>query len=359
MRHPRLAFETFRRYVNSPILNKDERNFHELIRPVLEWSNTFGGNLHGIVRAHHKNYQEALSRFGKIDLIHAHVSYPAGWAAMQLSKHTGVPFVLTEHMGPFPPEIPRFILQGKLTRWLENPLKSAEATIAVSPSLANRISSFGLPLPIVIPNVVDERRFQLRKRDSTNRPFTFFTLCGITPEKGIPELLQAIKLALVNEPNLHFKIGGAGEYLDEYVQLSAELGLSRVVEWLGPVDRERVPDQYMGSDAFIMVSHHETFGVVYAEAIACGLPIIATRCGGPEFIVNQNNGVLVDVGNIAEIAKAIVGVYRGYSRFNAGAIREDFMARFSRKTVVDQLSKCYSAVLSNDSGTKSAGAHQA
>lgn len=353
IRRPKILADTIIRYLSAPAVQRNDlRHFHELTRPVLEWSEALGGNLRGIVRAHYKNLREATSRFGKIDLIHAHVSYPAGWAAMKLSGRTGIPFVLTEHMSPFPVDIPKYIQRGRLTHWLREPLQAAAAIIAVSPSLADRICSFGLPMPRVIPNVVDERRYQITRRNSAGRLFTFFTLCGMSPQKGIPDLLQAIRLAIADEPELHFRIGGTGEYLNEYKRLSEEFGISAAVEWLGAVKREDAPELFMQSDAFIMVSHHETFGVVYAEAIACGLPVIATRCGGPEFIVNRNSGVLVEVGNIAEIARAILEVYREHEKFDAKVIREEFMARFSRKAVIDQLAKCYGDVLSMNAGTE-------
>lgn len=91
---------------------------------------------------------------------------------------------------------------------------------------------------------------------------------------------------------------------------------------------------------------HETFGVVYAEAIASGKPLIATRCGGPESIVNAINGQLVDVGDVPALARVMQDMAANWHRYSPQAIRHDFEARFSRPAVVHQLRALYRQVTS-------------
>jgi glycosyltransferase involved in cell wall biosynthesis len=81
------------------------------------------------------------------------------------------------------------------------------------------------------------------------------------------------------------------------------------------------------------------------EALACGKPVIATRCGGPEAIVHEGNGLLVPIGDVQAIASAMVKVARSSDRYNADDIRNDFMKRFSRPAVVGQLLTLYRSVL--------------
>jgi glycosyltransferase involved in cell wall biosynthesis len=320
-------------------------NLWVINNPCLTWSpRILEGNMRGIIDAHKKNFRYAMSHIGKPDLIHAHVTYPAGWIAMHLSKEFGVPYLIKECMGPFPFEIPMFINNdGSLTRWIHEPLENAAQVIAMSPSLADSMAGFGFKRPLVIPYPVDDRRFTpvpyVRKQK-----FHFFTLCGLSPEKGIPDLLRAIPLALREVPNLCFKIGGTGNE-EEYKQLSQMLGIEELVEWLGPVSREDAPRYFSECDAFIMVSHLETFGMVYAEAIASGKPVIATRCGGAEFIINNENGFLVDVGNVEKIAEAMICMYRNYDKFDNKKIRQNFLTRFSRGAIVEKLIKCYEDIL--------------
>lgn len=348
LKRPLAALSVLWDFIRNGRISKTEQlpNLWIINNPCLTWSpRLLEGNMGGIIEAHKKNFRYAMSHMGKPDLIHAHVTYPAGWIAMHLSKEYGVPYLIKECMGPFPFARPLFINDdGSLTRRIREPLENATQVVAMSPSLADSMVNLGFKRPLVIPYPVDDRRFAPVKYDR-NQKFQFFTLCGLFPEKGIPDLLRAIPLALREEPNLFFKIGGAGRE-EEYKQLSQMLGVAEFVEWLGPVSREDAPRYFSESDAFIMVSHLETFGMVYAEAIASGKPVIATRCGGAEFIVNNENGFLVDVGNVEQIAEAMIDMYRNYDKFDDNLIRQGFIAKFSRCAIVEKLIKCYEDILS-------------
>lgn len=314
----------------------------EVFNPALYWSHRlpFGG-ADRLIDANRRNLRLASERFGKIDLIHAHVSYPAGYVTSVLSREFGIPYVLTEHMGPFP--FPSLVKNGKPLPEIAQAFSEAAATIAVSPALAERIVSFGYREPVVIPNVVDERRF------SPGEPrldkFVFFTLCGLTGEKGIDHLLEAI--ALWNPPadRFEFRIGGDGPMREAYRAMAERLGVADRVKWLGPVSREEAPEQFRACHVYVMPSRHETFGVVYAEAIASGKPVIATRCGGPESIVNDMNGRLVDVGDVGGLSEAMKDVSARWEEFSPAAIRQDFERRFSRPAVVGQLRALYETVV--------------
>ncbi len=347
LKQPSALWKTFGSFIRASSFTEVAclPNLVEINRPCLTWTpRLLNGNMRGLVAAHKKNFLHTMERFGKPDIIHAHVTYPAGWIAMQLSQEFEVPYLIKECMGPFPFRTPKFINRdGSLTHWIREPLEKADQVIAMSPSLADSIANFGLRRPLVIPYPVDERRF-LPGAEERKQKFQFFTLCGLSFEKGIPDLLRAIPLALREVPDLVFKIGGAGKQ-DEYMQLARELGIAGAVEWLGPVTREAAPRCFSESAAFIMMSHLETFGMVYAEAVASGKPVIATRCGGPEFIVNEKNGFLVEVGNIEQIAKAMVEMYRSYEKFDQDAIRRDFLARFSRGAIISQIVQCYEKIL--------------
>jgi glycosyltransferase involved in cell wall biosynthesis len=205
------------------------------------------------------------------------------------------------------------------------------------------VTSFGYPIPRVIPNMVDERSFALGEPQAEK--FIFFTLCGISKQKGIDHLLEAI--ALWNPPaeKFEFRIGGDGTQRVQYQAKAIALGLSDRVKWLGAVSRDKAPELFQQCHIFVMPSRHETFGVVYAEAIACGKPIIATRCGGPEFIVNEGNGLLVDVGDVPALSLAMQKMAANWSHYKPTAIRQDFDKRFSRLAVVSHLRSLYNEVL--------------
>ncbi|MDH0957203.1 glycosyltransferase [Pseudomonas chengduensis] len=315
---------------------------NEIFNAQIYWSGRlpFGG-LRQLVAVNRRNFQLAQQRFGPIDIIHAHVSYPGGYIASLLSQEFGVPYVLTEHMSPFP--FPNLMCGGEPVPEIAQAFRQAAAVIAVSPSLSQRVASFGYPAPRVIPNMVDECAFAPGRPSSSKT--VFFTLCGISEQKGIDHLLEAI--AIWNPPSdkFEFRIGGEGPQLETYRAKAQTLGISDKVLWLGAVSRTDAPSMFRDSHIFVLPSRHETFGVVYAEAIASGKPIIATRCGGPESIVNEFNGLLVDVGDVPALAQAMHTLSTNIECYSPQAIRQDFEKRFSRQAVVSQLRTVYDEVL--------------
>jgi glycosyltransferase involved in cell wall biosynthesis len=99
------------------------------------------------------------------------------------------------------------------------------------------------------------------------------------------------------------------------------------------------------SDAFVLASEHETFGVVVAEAMACGCPVIATRCGGPEWVVGPGCGLLVPVGDTASIADGIVALACGQADNDTESARQSIVERFGQEAVASQLEDVYREVL--------------
>jgi glycosyltransferase involved in cell wall biosynthesis len=322
-----------------PFLLKRNKNLIEIYNPVLLWTDKLSGYNRNLVKANLKNYLVAEKEFGKIDLMHCHVSYPAGFVGMKISEKNKIPYIITEHMGPFPFEI--FLKNGKLSDDIKNPLAKANQAIAVSNALANSIFGFGFKKPVVIPNLVNELSFLPGKINDEKSKFTFFTLCSMVDSKGIMDLLQAIKIVVDKNKNILFRLAGEGDDLEKYMKFSKQNGLDNYVNWIGKIEHEKILIEYQNCDCFILTSKHESFGVVYAEAIACGKPLIATKCGGPEDIVNDENGLLVEVGNIEEIAKAILYMAENHKKYNTEIIRKYFLENFSRKVVTEKIVKVY------------------
>lgn len=320
-------------------------NLVEFRHPVLAWpERVMGGNREGIARANHDNLRRAAARFGAIDVIHAHVSYPGGYAAMRLSEASGIPYCVTEHMGPFP--LPVYRREDEsLAPALRAPLERADARIAVSPMLAKTIAGFGIQEPEVIPNLIDERRYAVAARPA-GAPFTFYTLCVMDHGKGVADLLRAAALFLQRAPaerraGVRFRLAGAGPALGEFQALAAELEIAPWIEWSGQLSRDEARAGFAACDCFVLPSHHESFGIVYIEAHASGRPVIATRCGGPEVIVTEDNGVLVDVRDVAALAEALDFMFDGAARYDAALIRAQAVERFGRAAVVDRLEAVY------------------
>lgn len=323
-------------------LIKKKRNLIEIYNPVLLWTDKLNGYNRNLVKANLKNYLLAEKEFGRIDVVHCHVSYPAGYIGMKLSEKNEIPYIITEHMSPFP--FNSYKIGNELKDEIKLPLLNAKVRISVSKSGQKGIEYYGIESPIIIPNLVNEDFFVIKDVKAREK-FTFFTLGGMIPQKGILDLLNAIKNVVNIRKNLCFKIGGTGYELDKYKEFSEMNNIDGYISWLGQLTPKQALDEFHNSNCFILTSKHESFGVVYAEAIACGKPVIATKCGGPEDIVNEENGLLVETGNIEEISNAILYMTDNINKYDSKKIREDFLNRFSRKVVTEKIVNVYKECL--------------
>lgn len=283
---------------------------------------------------------------GPIDLIHAHVSYPAGYVSSLLSQFYTIPYLITEHMGPFP--FDRYMKKGRPVPEIDQAVASAGQVIAVSNTLAHRMEKLGYCQPVVIPNMVDEECFLPGRKTRSKKTFRFLTLATMKSSKGIGDLLNAISIWSPRKDDVEFVIAGYGGEKDQFMNKSKELGIDNLVSWPGKIARKDVPAMMADCDAFVLPSHHESFGIVYVEAMACGRPVIATRCGGPEMIVNDKNGRLIPVGDPASLANALQWMYENSETFQPEQIRAGFMENYSKKAVTAQITDQYERLLGRE-----------
>jgi len=329
-----------------PSIKKIAPNVWEFRQPALVWNQRIlSGNLAKIVQAHEANFLSAQKKLGRIDIIHAQSVFRAGLIARRLSQKYHLLYIIDEHVWPFPSG--EFKKNKLLEREIFRALQGAAKVTAVSHAVQKDLKKCGFS-SVYIPNAVDENDFKpiLKKN---HRPFIFFTLGRITVEKGIGDLIKAAAIIIKTNKIVQFRIGGEGADLKSFQQKARELKVDRFIKWLGPLNRSQVKKEFQNCDAFVLPSHHESFGVVYIEALACGKPIIATRCGGPESIVNQKNGLLVNVGDIDSLAGAMKKMIEDIQLYSPNEIRKDFLTKYSYKAVAKKLMDIYDTVTKNDS----------
>ena len=319
-------------------------NLVEYFKPVWTWRYAWAkGNLAGVVQSNRENLARASAERGRMDVIHAHVSFPAGEVAMRLSRESGIPYLITEHMGPFP--FRHLLRRGELVPEVREPLRAAARVTAVSRALARAIRERAGVEAVVVPNGVDGDWFSPAPGPlARHEGYTFLSVSSLTPAKGVGDLLAAFARLGPAVP-ARLRVVGAGTHAAEFRALAGRLGVAARVTWLGAVGRETVRDEMRACDAFVLASHHESFSVVLAEAIACGKPVLATRCGGPEDIVDGTNGELVPVGDVIALAGALQRFAGRERAFDAAAIRAGFEARFSAVVVARRFAELYRDVV--------------
>lgn len=223
-----------------------------------------------------------------------------------------------------------------------NAISHAHYIIAVSPALQHKIIDLDLQNSVCIPNLTDEEFFKPTLTVPDKGQIILFMLGRMVEQKGVPILLNALNKLSDNQIKL--RIGGDGENIDEYKNIASKLNL-RNVSWLGLLNRTEVRNELQQCHILVLPSLHENLPLVLLEAIACGKPIIATKCGGPESIVNEDNGLLAEVGDSDDLAHKISWMIDHYDRYKPEIIRADFMNRFSQKVVGNQIMELYKKVM--------------
>lgn len=345
---PRHIKQSIKNFINC---KNNEKEVKKVLNNYIEYhwksflwtTKIFNGNFNNLLKNHRDTLENLLDSGVTIDVIHSHVSYPAGYIAYLLAKEFDIAYVITEHMGPFPFE--GYLKNKKIKQQIEIALENSAKIIAVSNSLKNEILTFGIKKEaVVINNFIDEDIYMYRSPKSKKDKFTFLSVGGMTYQKGIDVLLEAIK-NLAYKHNIEFRIVGDGPQREEYIKLSKDYHISSRVNFIGKLDRVDVVEEFKNCDAFILPSRHESFGVVYIEALACGKPIIATKCGGAEDIVNEINGKLVDVGNVEQLEKAMLEIIDNIDSYDEEIIKNDFLKRFSKKINTKKYIDLYKEVL--------------
>lgn len=283
-------------------------------------------------------YRKAVSLYGKPDVIHAHF-YFLGAIASTLKSRFGVPLVLTEHSSKM--NCPLSSISPLDRAIAERAYRNADRVISVSSALAGRLNdNFGIKAP-VISNVADVSNFGYHARQydgqSSESVFRFVSVGNLIPLKHFHVLLDAFALAFPSDGRVLLTIVGGGPESHNLRKKAHELGISKHVCFTGAVPRDRVRDEMYAAHAFVLASSTETFGLVYAEAMATGLPVIATECGGPQDFVNEYNGILVPVGDVRKLADALERMKNSAGWFDGREISEGIIRRFSEKTIGEQV----------------------
>lgn len=262
---------------------------------------------------------------GEVDLIHAHGAVFHGLPAWKLGRRLDVPVLVTVHTGPFDK-----LLRRPTIRWLtQRTLESVDCVCPVSHDLRRQIQSAQIrPRRMdVTYNPVDTDLFLPSKRRESHRRIAF---AGRLEEyKGGLRVVKAFADIAGRWPGWTLSVGGDGpERRAIQAFLDANPSLTGRVQLLGGYEKPQLADLFARSDFFVCPSRHETFGLVIAEAMSAGLPVIGPNCTAPPEYVDARSGLLVPPDDVSAIARAMEQMLQGLSSYNRNAIRESVVQRF-------------------------------
>ena len=337
-------------YPNQRWFQKDSKNTKEkypVIRPfTLSFPRFFMQKLYPASLAF------TLRRFGReffdnCDIIHAHNAFPEGVASVKAFGKRK-PIIVTVHGS----DVTVFAMKLNLRPDIVNSLNKVKNIICVSNYLSDKLKEIGVTSRIeIIPNGINTELFSPGDRTGAckllgldaNRHRIIF-VGNFVKVKGIEYLIQAMPAVLKKYPDCELVLLGArpdSKDFNKYKKHIASTGIRNYVRIVTIVPHEKLPLWMQASDLLVLPSINEGFGIVAAEALACGIPVVATKSGGPEDIVKDGLGVLVPPEDYELLGEGIVSVLDGTGILNSEAMVKSIKSRFSYDIISKKIIEVY------------------
>lgn len=272
----------------------------------------------------------------KPDLIHAHFTNEAYMAA-KLCEQEGIRLIVTEHSS----EMNKPELEESLLNCAKYAYSKADAVIAVGQGLAANIEKNTGVSCTVIPNIMAADDFYAVKRNPEPKSFGFVFCGNLIDVKRPLLLLDAFRMVQKKDPDIRLGFIGDGSLRNELERKIEELNLQSSVTLYGRLPRNEIAPIYGNYDCFVLPSRSETFGVAYIEAMAAGLPVIATKCGGPEDFVTPEVGALIPVEDEEALVQAMEAMIAAADRYDSEVLKAYVRDRFSADAVAEKLTRLY------------------
>jgi glycosyltransferase involved in cell wall biosynthesis len=282
------------------------------------------------------------------DLLHVHVLTRLGVIAGIRKLFHGTPYLVSEHWSRYYPEngTYRGFLRKMATRCV---VRNSAGLITVSGRLKDIMAAHGLKHrnSFLIPNVVDFSLFMPGPpRPSTGKKKIVHVSCFEDRSKNISGFLAAVKqLSLIRQDFECFLVG-EGPDLNGMKSLAVELGImDAFVTFTGLRTGQELAAIVSSSDFMVLSSRYETFGTVVVEALACGLPVVATNVGIVPEIITPGDGLTVRPGDDVALKDAIREMLDRCRTFDKNKIRATAFERFNSDVVGRELYRVYTSIL--------------
>ncbi len=322
----------------------------------------------------HLPYESALTskivdvvRYERLDLLHVHYAIPhasSTWMAQQILAELGIdiPFITTLHGTDITLVGTSEMYEPVVTFSINH----STGVTAVSDYLAEATrQSFAVQVPIVvIPNFVDLKRFRpiakngFRQLLTPNGEQLFIHVSNFRKVKRVGDVYEMFK-RVRQQLQVKLLFVGDGPERPPLERQVREDGLSDAVVFFG---KQEVIEQILPvADVFVMPSESESFGLAALEAMACGLPVLATQAGGlPEVVDHGVNGLLSPIGDVEALARnaiTLLGNADTYARYSAAALLR--AADFDDHLVVPRYEAYYAEVVARFQAERTARAPKA
>jgi glycosyltransferase involved in cell wall biosynthesis len=303
--------------------------------PLPTWRSGFASRpaAFGLLAAAARGLRSAPPR----DVVHAHFFL----AAAPLLLLRARPLVVTEHWSVFLPDDPAS-LSPPLRLAARFAFEHADAVLCVSEALRRALRADGIRRPIeVVPNPVDTETFAPSDGARDGR---LLTVGLLNPAKGYEYLFHALALLVERGRNVSLDVVGDGPERERYVRLAQEAGIEGRVRFHGALSKPEVARLMATSSLFVLASRYDNNPVAVIEALASGLPVVATAVGGVPELVDPEVGRLAQPRDPESLAAEIGIALDELDRYDRSHIASRAAERFGRTAVGASLASVYRSV---------------
>ncbi|TDN98223.1 glycosyltransferase [Sunxiuqinia elliptica] len=260
-------------------------------------------HLNFIEKLSYKKILNEIANHGKYDILHGHgIWLPPVHNMAKVARKNNLPYIITPRgmLEPWALNAGKWKKKLALMIYQRKDLANAACIHATAKMEAENIRKLGFRNPIaIIPNGIDLSEFPLKKLQSKKEKKTILFLSRIHPKKGIEILIEAWQqLNETLKQGWLIEIAGNGDYkyISSLNHLIQERGLHKEIKIIGPQFGTAKLETYSRADLFVLPTYSENFGIVVAEALACGVPVITTKGTPWEELNNYNAGKWIDIG---------------------------------------------------------------
>ncbi len=299
--------------------------------------------LYSFLKFQRQGFNRICKTLGKPNINHVHILTRNGILPFYWKMRYGIPYVITEHWSRYLDYNPTF--RGFIRKWTTKIIvKNANALSTVSDLLMKGMNKHGLhnKKQIIIPNIVDTKKFHIGTQSAKKKIQIIHISCFEDQSKNISGMLRSIKEVSKIRNDFEFTLIGIGPDFESLRSYADALEIPKsLIRFKGLVAHHEIATFIQQSDFMVLFSNYETFGIVAAENLACGKPIVLPNTGALPEIIPDKYAYFVEPGDEKGLKEGILTMMNTYQNYAPQELHNYVKNNFSEEKVKISFEKLY------------------